>query len=87
MRRPTVSLGLGLAALILSACAGPTPVERHWGSAQRGASEAMSAAAGRQPGRGIDAAGASAAYDNYVESLEPCTDEGPEVLLDVIEND
>jgi hypothetical protein len=47
----------------------------------------MSAAAEHEPGRGIDAAGASAAHDNYVESLEPRTDEGPEVLLDVIQND
>jgi hypothetical protein len=81
-----VSLVL-VSALIVSACAGPTPVERHWGEAQRGASEAMVEAARGEPGRGLDGAGATAAHDNYVESLEPPPEDDSRMLLDVVEID
>jgi len=68
MRYPTLSLIL-LAALVLPACAGsPTPVERHWGEAQRNASEAQISAA-KGADRPLDGQGAEAAYGNYGKSL------------------
>jgi hypothetical protein len=73
--------------LVCSACAGPRPTEQHWGEAQRSASEAMIGEAHRDEGRGIDGTGAAAAYDNYVESLEPAPDAPPKVLLDIVEPD
>jgi hypothetical protein len=84
MRHVSQSLGL---VLLLCACAGPGEVERHWGEAQRGATEAMADAARDRAGRGIDGAGATSAHENYVESLEPLPDERPGLLLDVVESD
>jgi hypothetical protein len=87
MRGLKLWLGLIPGALMLSACAAPRPTEQHWGEAQRAASDAMIRAAADEPGRGIDAAGASAAHGNYVESLQPPSDEGQSVLLDIVESD
>jgi hypothetical protein len=74
-------------ALLLSACAAPRPTEQHWGEAQRAASDAMIRAATDEPGRGIDGAGAIAAHENYVESLEPVEYNEPNLLLDIVESD
>jgi hypothetical protein len=81
------TLPMILVVLACSACAGPRPSAEHWGEAQRVASEEMIGAAHRDEGRGIDGAGAGAAYDNYVESLEPVPDAPPKVLLDIVEPD
>ena len=87
MRRSILSLSL-LAALVLSACAGPTPVERHWGEAKRNAAEAMIDAAQRDPGRGIDGHGAHAAHGNYSRALESYGDDaGPEPMFEILEGD
>jgi hypothetical protein len=88
MRKRTLGLGLFSCALLVSACAAPRPTEQHWGEAQRDATLAMIHAAQNQPGRGLDAAGANAAYFNYLESLEPPRDEPlPKVLLPIVEHE
>jgi hypothetical protein len=73
--------------LLLAACTAPGEVDRHWGEAQRAATEAMVGAAQDRPGRGIDGAGAVSAHENYVDALEPLPDERPGLLLDVVESD
>jgi len=82
MRNRSFSLCLTL-ALVLAACAGPTPVEQHFGEAQRNATEAMTAAGKAQPGSGIDGHGAHAAYGTYTKALEapPAESELPEVMF------
>ena len=82
MRNRSFSLCLAL-AVVLAACAGPTPVEQHFGEAQRNAIEAMTAAGKAQPGSGIDGAGAYAAYGSYTKALETPAAESdlPEVMF------
>ena len=69
MRARTPALSLALSVLALAACAGPTPVERHWGEAKRNANEAMVASAQHQPGPGLDGVETNAAYIRYLKSL------------------
>jgi len=86
MRHLTLSISL-LSALAL-ACAGPTPVERHWGEAQRNSTEAMIAAAKGQPGPGLDGGGATAAYGSYTKALEtPGAGDTPEAMFGTVESD
>ena len=87
MRHSTLPMSL-IAALALSACTGPTPIQQHWGESQRNASQAMIDAAKRDPKQGIDGRGAQAAYDNYSKALEQSgKDAAPEPMFHILEGD